>query len=173
MRHFLKAITLFNVMFLVATAGFCLSPDQDNSKNPPGCSDVGYRFDLKVLQFLPDAAGQRQSMYLLFNKGGDAVNLYHMRSEHGTRNLYLNHSIKPGQWAVFSTSEHDLKFICTAQDKSMREGRILDCADTLRVCELTNVKYGLNNRGNYWLVNSDSKNGALRAVVRYGIIPAA
>lgn len=173
MRHFLQNLFVTSLFFFVAKSGFGLSPDLDNSKNPPGCQDVGYRFDLKVLQFLPDAAGKRQSMYLLFNKGGHAINLYHMRSEHGTRNLYLNHAIKQGQWAVFSTSEHDLKFICTTSDKSMREGRIIDCQDTLRVCELTNVKYGLNNRGNYWLVNSDSKNGALRAVVRYGIIPAA
>lgn len=173
MRHFLQTLVIFSLIGLSATAGFCLSPEQDNSKNPSGCRDVGYRFDLKVLQFLPDAAGQRQSMYMLYNKGKDAINLYHMRAERGTRNLYLNHSIKQGQWAVFSTSEHDLKFICAAQDKSMHEGRVVDCADTLRVCELTNVKYGLNNRGNYWLVNSDSKNGALRAVVHYGIIPAA
>lgn len=144
----------------------------EDSSNPTGCRDVGYQFDLKTLQFLPEKAGARQSMYFIYNKRGETVNLYQMRGNEGTRSLYLNHVISQKQWGVLSTNEKKLKFICTVNDPAFHYGRIVDCADSLQVCEYTNVKYGLNNKGNYWLVNSNTKNEAVRSVVRYGIIPA-
>ena len=33
------------------------------------------------------------------------------------------------------------------------------------------VKYGLNNKGNYWLVGSNTSGGAVNEVLHYGIIP--
>ncbi|KTD66120.1 hypothetical protein [Legionella spiritensis] len=145
--------------------------DKDN-RNPSGCRDLGYQFKLKALHLLPDEVGASQSMYLIYNKSGQDVNLYQMRDGESSRSLFLNHIVKAGQWAVFSTNERLVKFLCTVSDKKSRYGRVIDCADNLRVCEYNNVKYGLNNKGNYWLINSSSRNAAVRAVVRYGIIPA-
>ena len=144
--------------------------DKDN-RNPVGCRDVGYQFDLKTLQLLPREAGVNQSMYFIFNKRDKAVNLYQMRDDDSSRSLYLNHVITARQWGVFSTTEKEVKYICTVADSASRYGKVVDCADSLRVCEYANVKYGLNNRGNFWLVNSTSRNAAVRDVVRYGIIP--
>ena len=143
--------------------------DNDN-RNPIGCLDVGYQFELKTLHLLPQEAGVQQSMYFIFNQLDESVNLYQMRDADG-RTLYLNHTINQPQWGVFSTGEKELKFICTVKDPNFRFGRVVDCTESLRVCEFTNVKYGMNNRGNYWLVNSYSRNAAINAVIHYGIIP--
>ena len=152
--------------------GWAASVEKDNdNRNPVGCRDVGYQFELETLHLLPQEAGPQQSMYFIFNKLNQSVNLYQMRDTDG-RTLYLNHSINQHQWGVFSTGEKELKFICTVNDPKFHFGRIVDCAESLRVCEFTHVIYGMNNRGNYWLVNSYGRNAAVNAVIHYGIIPA-
>lgn len=161
-----RAILLALVPFSVAFAA------SDNTKPPIGCRDLGYQFELKTLHLLPDDAGTRNSMYFLYNKSNRAVNLYQMRQEESSRSAFLNHSVRSNEWAVFATSEKDIKFICATPDRNHRYGTVVDCSKYLQVCEYNNVKFGLNNRGNYWLVNSPSRNSAVRAVVRYGIIPA-
>lgn len=167
-------LSLTGALFLsvFSASAFAEAEEKDNNKLPLGCRDTGYQFELKTLHLLPGKSGDRQSMYFLFNTLGQPVSLYQMRDEESSRSMYLNHAIHPRQWAVLSTSEKQVKFICTIPDKKSRYGKIVDCSESLTVCEYTNVRYGLNNRGNYWIVNSNTRNGALREVVRYGIIPA-
>ena len=140
-------------------------------KRPLGCRDLGYQFELKVLRLLTAEKGDRQSLYFLYNKQAKPVNLYQMRQEDSTRTMYLNHVIKPHQWAVLSTSEKNVQYICTLNDAKSNYGKVVDCADSLNVCEYARVKYGMNNRGNYWVVDSNSRGGAVNDVLRYGIIP--
>lgn len=145
--------------------------DRDNdNRNPKGCLDTGYRFELHTLHLLPAESGPQQSMYFMFNQSSQAVNVYQMRESDG-RTLYMNHSIASQKWAVFSTGEKDLKFICSVDSPKMPFGRVVDCGESLRICEYVNVKYGMNNRGNFWLANSYSRNAAIMAVIHYGIIP--
>ncbi|KTC87186.1 hypothetical protein [Legionella brunensis] len=144
----------------------------EDTRNPLGCYDTGYQYDLKTLHLYPGQSGERQSMYFLFNTLNQKVNLYQMRDEESSRSMYLNHSINARQWAVLSTSEKKVKYICTVPDGKEEYGKIVDCAESIRVCEYTNVRYGLNNRGNYWIVNSNTRGGAIYQVIHYGIIPA-
>lgn len=145
--------------------------DKDDSKFPSGCHPVGYKNQLKMLTLLPGAAGERNSMYFVYNRYPESVNLYHTHNDKNYYNVYLNHSIYSNRWAVFATNEKEVHFICTVKDKRLDYGRIIDCKDALAVCEYTRVKFGMNNRGNLWIVNSNTRNGAIREVVRYGIIP--
>ncbi len=143
----------------------------DASKSPLGCRDVGYQYQLNVVNLLPEAAGDRQSLYFLFNRTNKPLKLYQMRGEESTRSMYLNHVIRPQQWGVLATSEKEVKYICTTEDSKTRFGKIVNCADSIKVCEYARVKFGLNNRGNYWVVGSNSRGGAVGEVIRYGIIP--
>ena len=167
-KNILAGLTVLALLFPFAQA-FARS---DDNKPPLGCRDLGYRFELKTLHLLPDDAGERNSMYFLYNKSDRAINLYQMRQEESAHSAFLNHAIRSYEWAVFATSEKDIKFICATPVRGSRYGDIVDCSKYLKVCEYNNVKFGLNNRGNYWLVNSRSRNSAVREVVRYGIIPA-
>ncbi|ASQ46693.1 endopeptidase IV [Legionella clemsonensis] len=167
----LKAVFVLSFFCMAANSSWA-AKEEDETKNPLGCYDTGYQFDLKTLRLYPGHAGEIQSMYFLFNTLNQKVNLYQMRDEESSRTMYLNHTIQPRQWAVLSTTEKKVKFICTIPDSKEAYGKIVDCSDSLRVCEYTNVRYGLNNRGNYWLVKSNTRSGAIREVVHYGIIPA-
>ena len=158
----------------VATfSGFAAVKEKINEEErlPLGCRDVGYQYELKTLNLLPKAAGEQQSLYFIYNRLPQSVNLYQMLKDDSTRSMYLNHVIKSRQWAVLSTSEKELKYICTVDDAKKSYGKIIDCADTLKVCEYARVKYGMNNKGNYWLVNSNTRGGAVNEVIHYGIIP--
>ncbi|KTD21529.1 enhanced entry protein EnhB [Legionella lansingensis] len=170
----LKNIVLLSALCVGMGAGNAAkeSKEVEDNRNPLGCYDTGFQFDLKTLHLLPGEAGPRQSMYFIFNTLDQKINLYQMRDEESSRTMYMNHSINARQWAVLSTTEKKVKFICTVPDGKEEYGKIVDCAESLRVCEYTNVRYGLNNRGNYWIVSSNTRSGALRAVVHYGIIPA-
>lgn len=144
----------------------------DITKNPLGCRNVGYQYKLNTLSLLPEAEGDRQSLYFIFNRLGKTVTLYQMMQDESTRSVYLNHAIHGQQWAVLATSQKEMKYICTVEDpKSPRYGKIVSCEDSIKVCEYARVKFGLNNRGNYWLVSSNSRGGAVGDVIRYGIIP--
>ncbi len=143
---------------------------KEEQRNPLGCQDLGYQFQLKVLEFIPDAAGERNSIYFVLNTKSEPVNLYNMRGDDSTTTMFLNNVIQPKQWGVLATNEKYLKYICTINN-GKPYGKIVDCADTVRVCEFVNVRFGLNNRGNLWIVKSNSRNGAVSDVVHYGIIP--
>ncbi|MCP0914095.1 endopeptidase IV [Legionella sp. 27cVA30] len=143
----------------------------EERQNPLGCRDVGYQFELKVLELLPEAAGERNSLYFILNKLDKPINLYQMRSNDSARSMYLNHVIQGNQWAVLSTCEKNLKYICTVNEGKSPYGKIVDCGESLQVCEYARVRFGLNNRGNYWVVKSTNRSGAVREVVHYGIIP--
>lgn len=146
---------------------------REEMRSPLGCRDVGYRFELMVLKLFPEASGATQSMYFIYNKRPQAVTLYQMRNEESSRSLFMNHTVNAGQWAVLATGEPEMRFACTVAQGKSRYGKIVDCEESLKVCEFNNVKFGLNNRGNYWIVNSNTRSGALREVVHYGIIPAS
>lgn len=156
----------------LASFGSASAATKDDEVNAPlGCRDAGYAFDLKTLEIKPPSVGERNSLYFVFNALNKPVRLHHMRKDQEASKLHLNHTIQARKWAVLSTCEKELKYICTVEDGKTPYGKIVDCADSLQVCEFTRVKFGLNNRGNHWLVNSGSKNDAVRSVVYYGIIP--
>jgi hypothetical protein len=160
-----------SVLFLLGSGtGFCAWTDPDD-KRPLGCKDVGYQFELRILRILPPETGDKQSLYFIFNTQKQPVNLYQMRQEDSTRSVYLNHVIRPRQWAVLSTSEPEVRYICTINDAKSNYGKVVDCSESLKVCEYARVKYGMNNRGNYWIVDSNSGRGAVNDVLHYGIIP--
>lgn len=145
--------------------------DKDSDRFPIGCRPVGYQQNLKVLTLLPGKEGALQSMYFIYNKMPQTVSLYQMHDQESLYSLWLNHSIVGKSWAVLATGERELKFICTSGDGKKSYGEILDCAQAVKVCEYVNVKFGLNNKGNFWIVNSSTRNGAVNGVVHYGIIP--
>jgi len=169
----LKPLAIFFMLLAVTSVGYAAEKKAETreDKSPLGCRDVGYKFELKILNLLPEEAGDRQSLYFIFNALSQPVNLYQMLKEDSTRSMYLNHVIRPRQWAVLSTSERELKYICTVDDAKLSYGKIVDCAESIKVCEYARVKYGLNNKGNYWLVNSNTSGGAVSEVLHYGIIP--
>ncbi|MCH9755561.1 MAG: endopeptidase IV [Gammaproteobacteria bacterium] len=159
-----------SVLLLGGTAlGFAAKRDAE-IRSPLGCKDVGYGFDLSVLEVLPDSAGDSQSLYFIYNKAKKPINLYQMRQSESSQSVYLNHTIPAGRWAVLSSSER-MKYICTIHDGKSTHGRVIDCETGLKVCEYARVKYGMNNRGNYWLAHGNTRGGAVRQVIYYGIIP--
>lgn len=143
----------------------------DESKSPLGCRDQGYQFKLNVLAIETQPTGDRQSLFFVFNKLNRPVNLYQMLGEESVRSMPLNHVINGKQWSVLSTNEKQLKYICTVDDPGFKRGKIVNCSETVKVCEYARVKYGLNNRGNYWFSTSTTRNGAVADVLHYGIIP--
>jgi hypothetical protein len=169
-------IALIMVAFFTNNSAFASAESYENSfksqvRSPLGCKNVGYQFNLNTVSFLPESVGERQSLYFVYNKLPKTINLYQMLKSSSTRNTYLNHSILGNKWTVFATGEPNLKFICTASDGKSKYGKIVDCSKNLKICEYTRVKFGLNNRGNYWLSNGTSRGSAVGEVVRYGIIP--
>jgi hypothetical protein len=160
---------------LVLIMGFLSNVSQaaitDESKSPLGCRDQGYRFKLDTLRIEPEATGERQSLYFIFNKLNQPVSLYQMLDEESSHSLALNHLVNPRLWSVLATSEKELKYICAIGATATQRGKIVNCADSLKVCEYARVKFGLNNRGNYWFFNSSSSGIAVRDVLHYGIIP--
>ena len=161
----------FIFVLLMTTVGAHAAIDKSPGKSPLGCKDVGYTFKLKVLELLPAEAGEKQSLYFIYNALQQPISLYQMLKDESTRSMHLNHVIHGQQWAVLSTSEEKLKYICTVPDPKLTYGKIIDCAESLKVCEYARVKYGLNNKGNYWLVGSNTSGGAVNEVLHYGIIP--
>lgn len=126
---------------------------------------------MRTLKLLPAQAGEKQSLYFIFNSLSQNINLYQIRKDDSTRRTHLNHVIRAQQWAVLSTDETELKYICTVDHAKLSYGKIINCAESLKVSEYVRVKYGMNNAGNHWLVNSNTSRGTIREVVQYGIIP--
>ncbi len=148
-----------------------LIPKNDESKSPLGCRDQGYQYKLNVLKIQTQPDGDRQSLFFVFNRSNQPINLYQMLKTDSSRTMPLNHVVGPQQWSVLSTSEDELNYICAVGTTPDNRGKIVNCADSVKVCEYARVKYGLNNRGNYWFSASTIRGQAVRDVLHYGIIP--
>jgi hypothetical protein len=146
-------------------------PVPDESRFPFGCRPVGYEESLKILKLFPGKEGPLQSLYFFFNKSPQKISLYQMRDEDSEYSTRVNHTIGSQQWAVLAIEEPLVKFICTVGDGKTSYGKIISCADTIKVCEYVNVKFGLNNKGNYWVVDGTTRSAAFSGVLNYGIIP--
>lgn len=168
MQHLIFGMVFACILSPIVSYAENIEPD---AKRPLGCKDVGYRYELKTLRLLPLESNDKQSLYFIFNSLSKSVNLYQMRQEDSTRSIYMNHVIRPRQWAVLSTSEPEVRYICTTNDGKSNYGKVIDCGESLKVCEYARVKYGMNNRGNYWLVDGNTSGGAVSDVLHYGIIP--
>lgn len=146
--------------------------EKEESRNPLGCRNIGFQYDMNVLKLKPVTYDEKQSLYFVFNKSLRPVHLYQMLSEQsGTRTIPLNHSIGARQWSALATSDDEMKYICTIDEANSKYGKIVSCKDNVRVCEYARVRFGLNNRGNFWFVGSNTRGGAVSQVVHYGIIP--
>ncbi len=147
----------------------------DSERNPLGCVHSGYETSLQVLRLYPGTGEElerdHQSLYFMLNRGDKPLKMYQMQKDDSTTTLPLNHVISPHQWAVLATGEPELRYICAVDDGKSSYGTVVDCAKAVKVCQFARVKFGLNNRGNYWVVQSNTRGGAVQEVVRYGIIP--
>ena len=171
---YLVKISKSALVFLMVAALFPiigLAAQKDKERNPLGCKDVGYKFDLRALDLYPESVGDRHSLYFVHNITKKPLKLYQMRSEDSAHSVHLNHEIYPNRWAVLATSAKHLKYACAIDDGKSEYGNLVDCAKSVTVCEFAKVRYGMNNRGNYWMVKGNTRNGAVREVVWYGVIP--
>tara|TARA_Y100000588_G_C14211570_1_gene906908 strand:+ start:698 stop:1216 length:519 start_codon:yes stop_codon:yes gene_type:complete len=164
-----KLWSIFILMMLLNTGTSFAKKNEVRA--PLGCKDVGYEFEFNILTLYPKEAGTRNSLYFIRNNSNKKINLYQMRSDGSAHSMYLNHDISKGRWAVLSTCEKEIRYVCTVDDKKSKYGQIVDCGKNLQVCEFARVRFGLNNRGNHWIVDNNTRNGAVREVVNYGIIP--
>lgn len=156
------------VLLLGMTSVFAALEAED--KNPLGCRDMGYQFTLKTLDLVPHMEEGVPSLFFIFNKTTKPVQLSQMRRANDAEAMSINHVIPPKQWAVLATDHRLVKYACSVADGRTPYGAIQDCAETLKVCDFARVKYGMNNRGNFWMVSGNNKNGALREVTYYGVI---
>ena len=143
----------------------------ENFSFPRNCQSGGYNFYLKTLRVTPGSIGGRNSLYLFYNNSDKAIKLYHMHDKDHFFNVYLNNTIRPNRWAVFASNEKEINYVCTQSERGKEFGKIVSCKDFLKICEYPKVRFGINTRGNLWIVSNVSENSAVRGIVRYGIIP--
>lgn len=150
----------------------------DPAKYPLGCRSAGHDYVLNILRLNhlqdPNEIGQEeggQALYFVYNRTKQPLNLSQMLRDDSTRSTYLNHTILPQQWAVLATNQKELRYICSVSSDKSKYGKVVSCQDSIHVCEYVRVKFGLNNRGNFWMVDSANRGSAVGQVVRYGVIP--
>lgn len=168
---FASTLVLFIPSVMAKKVTIASAETKQDNRFPIGCKPVGFKQSLKVLTLYPGKEGALQSMYFFFNQLPQPISLYQMRDKDSEYSTRYNHTILGNSWATLATGEPLVKFICTLGDGKDSYGQIIDCADSVKVCEYVNVKFGLNNKGNFWIVNSNTRNGAVNEVVHYGIIP--
>jgi hypothetical protein len=170
MKQYSKAFRVIFLMScsLVATSVFS-APERED-KNPLGCRDLGYRYTMKTLDLVPESPEGNPALFFIFNTTTKPILLSQMRKENDVEGMGINHVIPPQKWAALAMDHKYVKYACSMLDGKSNYGQVVDCAESLKVCNFARVKYGLNNRGNFWMVAGNTKNGALREVTNYGVI---
>jgi hypothetical protein len=164
------AVAVTSLLFLpTVTEARGKGPD-GVARLPKGCMNEGFEFKYNMTYLHPSQAGNYDSVYFFFNDSNQAINLLQAKKVGEYHVTELNNRIHARQWGVYSTDEDNVKFICTTSSSKFRHGDIVDCEKHLKICEFSDVLYGLNNRGNFWMVNSTSRNSAVRGAIRYGVL---
>ncbi len=159
--------TLLTVGLSSLMVNVCASP---LDKLPRGCMNEGYEFKFKMLNLYPPKAGNSDSIYVIYNNYSRPVYLFQARGKDTYQGNELNGRILPKKYALYAGNEDEVKFICTIPNKKYLYGEIVDCQDKLKVCEYSGVLFGMNNRGNYWMVDSAGKGRAIKQSIRHGVI---
>lgn len=137
---------------------------------PKGCYQQGFVFEDNTLTLLPPKAGNTDSVYFIYNHSPTTLNLYELQQAKNHLGINANNKIAPYEWGVYSSDQTKVRFACTIPDKTYAHGKLVDCQQKLNVCEYTHVKYGVNNRGNYWMARSASKNAAIKRAIYIGVL---
>lgn len=137
---------------------------------PNGCRSVGYSFKHYTLILKPNLKGHSQSLYFIHNKTSQPLTFYQMRTGNEAYIMHLNNKIQPWQWGVFATDEKQVRFICATPSTTSDYGQIVNCENVVELCEYPNVKFSINNHGNYWAVPSDEKIKARNNVIKQGVL---
>ena len=166
--------TLSAIAFMTASVSCCLYSATTFAKRtvemPRGCLQEGFTFHHRALTLLPAKAGSQDSVYFMYNKSNRPINLYQLKGANEHMGLNINNQIKPHQWGVYSSDEDQVRFACSVPSTKYKKGELVDCQERISLCEFTKVKYGLNNRGNYWMASSTSKSGAIRRSIIIGVL---
>tara|TARA_B110000908_G_C10215283_1_gene432497 strand:+ start:196 stop:747 length:552 start_codon:yes stop_codon:yes gene_type:complete len=165
-----KCALVLGVVLSIAIFSHATAATSNPSVLPRGCHNEGYSFHHKALTLLPSKAGNNDSVYFVYNNSGSTINLYQLKSANAHMGLNINNKIRAYSWGVYSSDEDLVRFACSIENSDYDHGQLVDCQERLDVCEYTHVKYGLNNRGNYWMSRSNTRGGALRRVNRLGVL---
>lgn len=165
-----RSIRAVGGMLLMLSTSMVFSASEREDKNPLGCRDLGYAFTLRTLDLKPDIEEGSPALYFMFNQTSKPILLSQMRVPNENEGMSIDHVIPPQQWAVLAMDHKYVKYACSVVDGKSTYGQVVDCAQSLKVCDFARVKYGLNNRGNFWMVSGTSKNAALSSVTAYGVI---
>lgn len=165
------SIMLFSLGFAAKKASVKDPTKEPVQAYPTGCSPIGFKFSNGVLVLAPvhKAEAQQQVIYFIQNKSKQDILFTDQRDSNLPYIMHNNNSLKSNLWAVFA-ADSKTKFICSKTDKAQTVQSILDCEDLVKVCEYANVKFALNNRGNYWATSNMSMSEAIREIVHQGIL---
>ncbi len=160
------------MMFLIVSSeSFARGRGPDGLERlPRGCMQEGYAFQYRMLYLHPPEAGNNDSVYFIFNDSYKDITLRAMSDKNKPNITLFNNRIRAKQWGVFSSDMPRVRFACTVKSDKFAYGNVVDCQKHLKVCEFSDVLYGQNNRGNYWMVGSTTRNSAVRRAIRYGVL---
>ena len=137
---------------------------------PHGCQTQGVIAKDGLIVFTPKIEGNRaqQSLYFIHNISQQGIRFKAEKSPNQPFAPPYENAIQANQWGAFATDLKEIAFICSAGSAAMPEK--VNCADVLEVCQYDNVKFSSSNGGNYWVVKSDSMQGAMRGAIHIGIL---
>ena len=161
---------LMVVLALSVTIGAVAKAEKKILRYPIGCNPVGYKFDLYNVVFQPPEKHNSQTIYFVHNTSMQRVRMFHAMTGERSYIVHINESILPNRWAVLALDMHDSKYICAHAEYGSDKLDIVKCADVLDVCEYDRSRFGGNHRGNYWMVHNNTRNGAVRAARRHGVL---
>ena len=75
-KKLMKKTLLLSLFFIASGHLYAASEDKEDERNPQGCENTGYEFNLNTLKLLPQEAGVTQSMYFLKNTANQKLTLF-------------------------------------------------------------------------------------------------
>lgn len=162
------SVALLNLSFAAKTTAAKTTPQKPY---PTGCKQVGYGFANGVLVLTPyhKNIDQKQVIYFIQNISKQEIVFSDQRDGNTPYIMHNDNTLKPDQWGVYA-ADVTTKFMCSNKDKTQTLQSIVDCENTVKVCEYANVKFAPNNRGNYWATTDMSMSGAVTEIIHQGVL---
>lgn len=157
----------------VVIALFCVNSfavEKKKLRYPLGCKPVGYSFQYFNVMFKPTAKYHPQTLYFVKNISNRDINMMQARKGDEDYVVYMRNTIKPNRWSALALDEKNAKFICTNKNKKQKTHAVVNCRKVLDICEFTQVRFGTNHRGNYWVTHNKSMRGAYNATKWHGVL---
>ncbi len=133
---------------------------------PANCRFMNVKYEHGQLVLLNKTKSQQQ-LFLIHNTGGKNLWLQSQTTEKPFSGVSKS-QVPPSRWAAITFNTANFKLDCVEVQPGAEQ--VVPCEKVLKVCRISNAKFGQSTVGNYWIAEDESLDSIMQSLKTSSIL---